>query len=448
MAEAEPSPVTGGTGTEERTATNPSISGGQPASAASPKLARHNTETGWRTALEATGEELEAELRQGLVYEYIQGEFETLPNFSQIVPNATGVVSSIAIDGETELTQMQREPNFRPNELLALGDFAVRFSGFLKVPQDGTWTFFLTSNDGSRLYISGKAVVDLDGVHYSTEKQGRVTLKAGIHPIQVLYFHRNGKMLEGIRVGPQLSVAWYLPGSYGFIGSGSKGVPKQIIPEESILYNPNDVHTQHLLATGGDPMQSPPIPPSVAKRIQILENALEEQDNRLEAMRLAFERIRAIQIFDDIRKASRIAEDRDDTYTIRDTVGGDTVDGRRTVDGTEPEGDAAAAVGGPRELEEIIDAHIEEISKLKELYFFHLGLQIKLRAHAVYPVRAAAAQKGKAKAIPPKPPVVSLQDTWEEVQEKKISVDRWPYFIAAKFGLKERGGGSRPSGPL
>ena len=181
----------------------------------------------------------EAELVQGAVYEYLQGDFETLPDFAQITPNGTGLLPSISIDGESEMTLFQNGRNFRPDETQALGDFAVRFSGYLKVPQDGTWTFFLASNDGSRLYISGKAIVDNDGQHYSTEKQGRATLKAGIHPITVLYFHKNGKMLEGIRVGPQLSLSWYLPGTFSILGAGDRGVSKQVIPDDSILYNPN-----------------------------------------------------------------------------------------------------------------------------------------------------------------------------------------------------------------
>lgn len=182
---------------------------------------------------------IEGELLQGAVFEYVQGDYETVPNFSHLVPNATGIAPLLSIDGESELALFQSGSNFRPDDSQALGDFGVRFTGYLKVPVDGTWTFFLSSNDGSRLYIGGKAIVDNDGQHYSTEKQGRATLKAGVHPMTVLYFHRNGKMLEGIRVGPQLSLAWYLPGTFSILGGGQRGVPKQVIPDELILYNPH-----------------------------------------------------------------------------------------------------------------------------------------------------------------------------------------------------------------
>lgn len=150
-------------------------------------------------------------------------------------------------------------------------------------------------------------------------------------------------------------------------------------------------------------------------------------------MRLAFERIRAIQLFDDIRKA-KPAEDREDAYTIRDTAGGETVDGRRTVDGNEADG-PIIQTGGPRELEDIIDAHVDEINKLKELYFFHLALQIKVRAHAAYPQRAARRGQPAQRTTPP---AVSLQDVYEEVIQKEISVDKWPKFLSAKFGMRPK----------
>lgn len=231
-------------------------------------------------------------------------------------------------------------------------------------------------------------------------------------------------------------------------------MPKQIVPANFILHNPHDVTTQHLLTSGGDRAQEPPIPPSVAKRIKILENALEEQDQRLESMRLAFERIRGIHLFENSKKAIPM-DDREDAYTIRDTVGGETVDGRRTVDGNEADEAVAIVVGGgQRELDDIIDSHVGEVERLKEvgglphsrvptltevysqLYFFHLALQIKVRAHAAYPARAA--RRGEPQSDRTQPPLVSLQDLWEEFHEQKVPVDKWASKISAKFGMKKK----------
>src|SRR5688572_28996510 len=55
----------------------------------------------------------------------------------------------------------------------------IRWNGTIKVPKDGKYKFFLESDDGSRLFIGGKQVVDNNGLHGMEEKEGEVELKAG-----------------------------------------------------------------------------------------------------------------------------------------------------------------------------------------------------------------------------------------------------------------------------
>jgi hypothetical protein len=45
------------------------------------------------------------------------------------------------------------------------GGFALRFTGKIKILKGGPYRFFLVSDDGSKLYIDGKEVVDHDGIH-------------------------------------------------------------------------------------------------------------------------------------------------------------------------------------------------------------------------------------------------------------------------------------------
>ncbi|MEZ6098323.1 MAG: PA14 domain-containing protein [Pirellulaceae bacterium] len=82
--------------------------------------------------------------------------------------------------------------------------FATRQTASLVVPADGRYTFFLSSDDGSRLYIDGNSVIDNDGLHGMSEKRGRVRLDAGLHEITVTYFDNGG--------GDGLQVAWAGPG--------------------------------------------------------------------------------------------------------------------------------------------------------------------------------------------------------------------------------------------
>ena len=50
------------------------------------------------------------------------------------------------------------------------------------------YNFYLYSDDGSRLYIDGKLVVDNDGSHSAERKGGHIALEQGMHAIVLQYF--------------------------------------------------------------------------------------------------------------------------------------------------------------------------------------------------------------------------------------------------------------------
>lgn len=99
---------------------------------------------------------------------------------------ANGVTSKI------DVSQRQRDEAF-----------GFMFDGFVSVPEDGEYTFFTKSDDGSRLYINGDLVVRNDGTHGAVEESGRVRLTKGHHPIRVTYYELNG--------GEELEVSWAGP---------------------------------------------------------------------------------------------------------------------------------------------------------------------------------------------------------------------------------------------
>ena len=81
--------------------------------------------------------------------------------------------------------------------------FALKLSAWLEAPAEGEYTFFTASDDGSRLYIDGREIVDNDGVHGTAEKSGSVALAAGRHEIVVTYFDNGGE--------DRLEVSWEGP---------------------------------------------------------------------------------------------------------------------------------------------------------------------------------------------------------------------------------------------
>ena len=75
--------------------------------------------------------------------------------------------------------------------------FAYCFYGYIDIPEDGIWSFYTISDDGSSLYIDGTRVADNDGSHGNMEARGRMPLQKGLHAYKLLYFDDyEGQYLE------------------------------------------------------------------------------------------------------------------------------------------------------------------------------------------------------------------------------------------------------------
>ena len=59
------------------------------------------------------------------------------------------------------------------------------------MPEDGHYIFATSSDDGSRVFINDKMIIDNDGIHGVTDKQGDAELKAGKHKIRIEFFEGN-----------------------------------------------------------------------------------------------------------------------------------------------------------------------------------------------------------------------------------------------------------------
>ena len=83
--------------------------------------------------------------------------------------------------------------------------FGLIMQGFINVPQDGVYTFYASSDDGSILSIGDQVVVNNDGLHGAQERSGEIALKAGYHPILIKYFEAGGgESLKAFIAGPDM----------------------------------------------------------------------------------------------------------------------------------------------------------------------------------------------------------------------------------------------------
>jgi hypothetical protein len=66
--------------------------------------------------------------------------------------------------------------------------FGIDYYGKFYVTKPGEYMFELQSDDGSRLEIDNRLLIDLDGLHDVTKQTATTTLLAGWHSIHVPYF--------------------------------------------------------------------------------------------------------------------------------------------------------------------------------------------------------------------------------------------------------------------
>ena len=124
----------------------------------------------------------------GLDYSYYEGSWDNLPTFSTLTPLKTGTSPG------PSLTVRNRDSNY-----------GIRYTGYISIPTDGTYTFYTTSDDGSKLLIGSTEVVNNDGIHADQERSGTIGLKAGLHAISILFFQGGfGQTLIASYSGPNL----------------------------------------------------------------------------------------------------------------------------------------------------------------------------------------------------------------------------------------------------
>jgi predicted alpha/beta superfamily hydrolase len=112
----------------------------------------------------------------GLKYSYYEGSWDKLPDFTTMKPSATGVADS----------------TFSIQKLPSKTNFACLFEGYLEIVTDGYYIFGLGSDDGSKLYLGDKLLIDNDGLHMVVTKSFVLPLQKGFYPVRLEYFQKEG----------------------------------------------------------------------------------------------------------------------------------------------------------------------------------------------------------------------------------------------------------------
>lgn len=117
---------------------------------------------------------------RGVLAKYYYGEnLEKLPDFT-----------SLSQVGETFATyEITSEGLTFPK---GVDQLVMVFTTYFDVEVPGEYTFFISSDDGSKLFVDNKEVIDNDGNHGVKEEKGSVALEKGKHKIEVQWYNSGG----------------------------------------------------------------------------------------------------------------------------------------------------------------------------------------------------------------------------------------------------------------
>ena len=163
---------------------------------------------------------------QGIFAEYFDNEgvsFNTgsMPSLIDRVPEHTRIESSLQY-GSMYSAYPGLDDRFKNN-------WGARFSGLIDIPDSGNWTFYLTSDDGSELWIDGTSLVTNYGSHGMREKSGMRNLTSGLHDFKIEFFQGGGP--HGLHLkweGPNQSKAM-VPASAFVVSDGLPPSPSTLI---------------------------------------------------------------------------------------------------------------------------------------------------------------------------------------------------------------------------
>ncbi|WP_232282977.1 family 20 glycosylhydrolase [Pedobacter sp. BAL39] len=115
-------------------------------------------------------------LKQGLTLDYYKVEIKGVTNLPAKADSVVHI-STVAIP-----------------EVFGKGGkaFAAKLSGYIDVPEQGIYSFFLTADDGANLYVEEEKVVDNDGWHAPIQKSGQIALSKGLHPFRIQFVEGGG----------------------------------------------------------------------------------------------------------------------------------------------------------------------------------------------------------------------------------------------------------------
>jgi hypothetical protein len=113
----------------------------------------------------------------------VTGAPSALPNFATLTPYQYNLVTSVNVPATTG--------NFSSSG--RADDLGAVYEGYVDVVTQGVYTFYLNSDDGSKMYLGDLLIINNDGLHGATEiASARIGLRPGKHRVRIEYYETTG----------------------------------------------------------------------------------------------------------------------------------------------------------------------------------------------------------------------------------------------------------------
>jgi hypothetical protein len=132
--------------------------------------------------------------------------------------------NNVTLTGDPVLTRTDGTVDFAwggtPDPALPAGNFSVRWTGSVLADYSGTYTFYVTGDDGVRLWVNSQQLVDQWKDQGATEYSGTIDLSAGQkYDVKLEYYQSGG--------GAEARLKW-----------SHASVPKAVIPQDHLVLGP------------------------------------------------------------------------------------------------------------------------------------------------------------------------------------------------------------------
>jgi hypothetical protein len=150
-----------------------------------------------------SGEQTVGNLKSGLKYSYYEGAWDSVPDFSKLKTVKQGFTDDLNL-------------NFAAKK----DSFAVKFEGYLHITNKELYDLWITSDDGTKVYLNDQLLFSNDGLHSANIPVVKaIPLTPGYYPLRIEFFEKTGS--ESITLG------WV---------SGKKKLEAVPIPKEILFY--------------------------------------------------------------------------------------------------------------------------------------------------------------------------------------------------------------------